>query len=184
MSDTMLSAALTGWRDARKNWQDKSSHYADVRKQITDQLDAVIKPADYDKKLTLLREELTVSEWEVAVAADITRTAHANLKATCIREALKTFMATNGAALTDTLYPYVKGTEGIELALALLREAVSTQIISREPQVLTDYSASLTEAGIALEEAVWKDSGANYTTAQHYTFRVRREALDKLNSIH
>jgi len=179
MSDTALNVALTAWRDARKAWQDKSTHCADVKKQITDQLDAVIKPADYDKKLTLLREELTVSEWEVAVAADITRTAHANFKATCIREALKTFMATHGAALTDTLYPYVKGSEGIKQALALLGEAVLTQVTSREPQVLADYSASLTEAGMSLEEAVWKDSGANYTTAQHYKFRLRREALDK-----
>lgn len=179
MSDTILNTSLTGWRDARKNWQDKSSHYADVRKQITDQLNAVIKPADYDKKLTLLREELTVSEWEVAVAADITRTAHANLKATCVKEALKTFMATHGEALTDSLYPYVKGPEGIKQALALLGEAVLAQVTSREPQVIADYSASLTEAGMSLEEAVWKDSGANYTTAQHFKFRLRREALDK-----
>lgn len=184
MSDTVLNVALTAWRDARKAWQDKSTHLADVRKKITDQLDAAIKPADYYEKLTLLREEREVSEWEVAVAADITRTAHANLKATCIREALKTFMATHGAALTDTLYPYVKGLEGTEQALALLSEAVLIQITSREPQVLADYSTSLTEAGMSLEDAVWKDSGANYTTAQHFKFRLRREALDKLNSIH
>ncbi|WP_034458932.1 phage polarity suppression protein [Buttiauxella noackiae] len=184
MSDTILDVALTAWRDARKAWQDKSTHYTDTQKQLSDQLSAAIKPADYDKKVVLLREELAVTVWEVAVAADTTRAAHAGLKATCIREALKTFMATNGEALTDALYPYIKGSEGLEPAMTLLHDAVLAQIASREPQVLTAYSAALTEAGMSLEEAVWKDSGANYTTAGNYTFQLRREALNKQNSIH
>jgi len=182
MSDTPLTTALTTWRTAHKGWSDKSSHSADVLKQLNDLLNAATKPADYDRKLTLLREELAVANFEVAVSADATRSAHAELKMICIREALKTFMATNGAGLTDALFPYLKGNEGVEPAVALLREALLNQIETREPQVLSDYSAAITEAGISLNNDVWKDSGDNYTPAQHYAFRLRREALDKLST--
>lgn len=184
MSDTPLTIALAGWRTARKAWSDKSSHLTDTQAQFNSLINAATKPADYDQKLALLREELAVTAHEIAVTADGTRAAHANLKTVCIREALKTFMTTNGAALTDAMYPFLKGSEGMEPALDLLHDAVFNQIATRQPQVLTDYNAALTEAGINLEEAVWKNSGDNYTPAQNKGFIMRREALDKLNSTH
>lgn len=181
MSDTPLTTALTAWRTAHKGWSDKTSHLTDAQAQLTTLLNAATKPVDYDRKLVLLREEIAVTTHEIAVAADDTRSRHASLKTVCVREALKTFMATNGAALTDALYPLLNGTEGIDPALSLVREALLTQAATRQPLVLPDYSSAMTEAGINPEEAVRKDSGDNYTPAQHKLFVMRREALDKIN---
>lgn len=172
--------ALTSFRNARILWAGHSESQKAVEQQIRSLLTATEKPADYARQLELQRERLDVLKWQINCAARECIYSQHLLMEACTEEALSNFMQANGAALTSTLAPFLKGRGGLEVASRMLRSALVHQLAITPPEIAGDYREILDESGVMPDPLMSRDCQRSYTPAQHLRFQQR---LDDINDM-
>lgn len=170
--------ALEQFRAARSQWQLHLASRSEAQKELSELL-AAGEEAAISERVSQLREHLEVLEWQINCAAREGVYAQRIVLEACTEDALNTFMAVSGAALTSALAPFLNGPGGLEVAARILRSAVAHQAQAARPEVGETYQAVLSETGLTPEENILSDCQQGYTPARHQRYQQR---LNRLNA--
>ncbi len=169
--------ALEQFRSARSQWQLHLASRSGVQKKLSELLAAGEEPAGIRELVSHLREHLEVLEWQINCAAREGVYAQRIVIEACTEDALSTFMAANGQALTSALAPFLNSPGGLDVAARMLRSAVAHQVQAERPEVAEVYREALSEVGLTAEANMLSDCQKGYTPARHQCYQQRLSKL-------